>query len=33
MSEGMPEEAFAAVGAHAALKRVAKPGRRSDVAV
>jgi NAD(P)-dependent dehydrogenase (short-subunit alcohol dehydrogenase family) len=33
MTEGMPEEAFAAVGAHAALKRVANPDDVGDVAV
>jgi NAD(P)-dependent dehydrogenase (short-subunit alcohol dehydrogenase family) len=33
MTESMPEEAFAAVGAHAALKRVANPDDVGDVAV
>ena len=33
MNEGVPEEAFAAVGAHAALKRVAEPDEVGDVAV
>lgn len=33
MNEGVPEEAYAALGAHAALKRVAEPDDVGDVAV